>query len=621
MLKLIAPEARTTLTRSRMLLAAIGCIALLSSCKDTAQPPPSTEAPVPAPLPAPTLQPALAHVAPEAPVKMPALLDQGWSDETRDRFWFTAQGSQILPYKWFLALEQPGKEEPFRSAANIERLRYIPMPASAQNHDGLPLGFTKDVDASTSKEYLGLTCAACHTSKLVLGGHEVIVDGAPTLADFKTFLHELNTTLAETKAQPAKFDRFAARVLGDGASAAQKQALRDELGAAAQPLASREHTDHTEVPYGYGRLDAFGGILNNVSVNDLKMPQNGASPDAPVSYPHIWDAPRADRVQWNGAAFNAPVVGGLIRNIGEVLGVFGRLDFKADSSKGYDNSVNLRNLGLIENWLKELNSPSWPSDLLPAIDQSLASKGKTLYAGQCRSCHSELATRDPGRTFKAVMVPVAKVQTDPTMASNYLNRRAQTGILEGSKIMIVSGNKFGSSARSFEVVINGVSGIILRNPLVALQVGLEDLKHTKELAKQSPGHLVIPESGAEVAALVVQLRSHLDTYIQQSQLFDAKTDSYKARPLNGIWATAPYLHNGSVPNLSELLKAPAERVKQFAVGSREFDPVNVGLRSDIAAGTTTLDTTLKGNLNTGHDYGTKLAADDKRALIEYVKTL
>jgi hypothetical protein len=219
------------------------------------------------------------------------------------------------------------------------------------------------------------------------------------------------------------------------------------------------------------------------------------------------------------------------------------------------------------------------------------------------------------------MVPVAKIQTDPTMASNYLNRRAQTGILEGSKIMIVSGNKFGSSARSFEVVINGVSGIILRNPLVALQVGLEDLKHTKELAKQSPGHLVIPDSGAEVAALVLQLRSHLDTYIQQSQLFDAKTDSYKARPLNGIWATAPYLHNGSVPNLSELLKAPAERVKQFAVGSREFDPVNVGLRSDIAAGTTTLDTTLKGNLNTGHDYGTKLAADDKRALIEYVKTL
>ena len=52
--------------------------------------------------------------------------------------------------------------------------------------------------------------------------------------------------------------------------------------------------------------------------------------------------------------------------------------------------------------------------------------------------------------------------------------------------------------------------------------------------------------------------------------------SYKARPLDGIWATAPFLHNGSVPSLWELLQPPERRVKTFYVGSRELDPVHVG---------------------------------------------
>ena len=47
---------------------------------------------------------------------------------------------------------------------------------------------------------------------------------------------------------------------------------------------------------------------------------------------------------------------------------------------------------------------------------------------------------------------------------------------------------------------------------------------------------------------------------------------YKARPLAGMWATAPFLHNGSVPNLYYMLVPAAERPKKFFVGHREFDP-------------------------------------------------
>jgi hypothetical protein len=105
---------------------------------------------------------------------------------------------------------------------------------------------------------------------------------------------------------------------------------------------------------------------------------------------------------------------------------------------------------------------------------------------------------------------------------------------------------------------------------------------------------------------------------------------YKGRPLQGIWATAPYLHNGSVANLRELLLPPAKRMPSFNVGTREFDPENVGLRTDAAApGNTFLFQTqdakgapIDGNANTGHDYGNARLSDaDIRALIEYMKTL
>jgi hypothetical protein len=95
--------------------------------------------------------------------------------------------------------------------------------------------------------------------------------------------------------------------------------------------------------------------------------------------------------------------------------------------------------------------------------------------------------------------------------------------------------------------------------------------------------------------------------------------AYKGRPLNGIWATAPYLHNGSVPNLDELLKRPGDRKKQFRIGSREFDVDKVGFAID--QGDFLFDTTLPGNSNAGHDYGGELNEDDRLDLIEYMKSL
>ena len=86
--------------------------------------------------------------------------------------------------------------------------------------------------------------------------------------------------------------------------------------------------------------------------------------------------------------------------------------------------------------------------------------------------------------------------------------------------------------------------------------------------------------------------------------------AYKGRSLNGIWATAPYLHNGSVPTLYDLLLPTKHegdpengeyRPDSFIVGSREFDPEKVGFRTEGYDGFVYKNDT-RGNRNTGHEY-------------------
>ncbi len=110
-------------------------------------------------------------------------------------------------------------------------------------------------------------------------------------------------------------------------------------------------------------------------------------------------------------------------------------------------------------------------------------------------------------------------------------------------------------------------------------------------------------------------------------------DGYVNMLLDGIWLRAPYLHNGSVPTLRDLLKKPCPqgrlspdcRPPKFYRGHDVYDWDNVGFKSDAAEerGQTFFeyDTLLKGNSNEGHLYGTDLSDDDKAALLEFLKTL
>jgi hypothetical protein len=96
------------------------------------------------------------------------------------------------------------------------------------------------------------------------------------------------------------------------------------------------------------------------------------------------------------------------------------------------------------------------------------------------------------------------------------------------------------------------------------------------------------------------------------------TGKYFAASLNGAWARSPYLHNGSVRTLRELLTLPNERAATFHRGSHRYDPAQMGYTDE---GAYVLDASKPGNANSGHDYGTDLSTVEKTALIEYLKTL
>ncbi len=118
-----------------------------------------------------------------------AYVGQNWSPAQSVQFYFTEQGSQILPYDWFLAAEQPDAAKRFRDNQNILKYRYLPQNRGSMNPDGLPVGFV--VHKGLGRSWLGITCAACHTAEIHLGTTAYRIDGTPTQGDIQGLITSL----------------------------------------------------------------------------------------------------------------------------------------------------------------------------------------------------------------------------------------------------------------------------------------------------------------------------------------------------------------------------------------------------------------------------------------------
>jgi hypothetical protein len=423
------------------------------------------------------------------------------------------------------------------------------------------------------------------------------------------FLAALDQALTRTVNDDAAFDRFAIRVLGPGSSQQVRQQLRDGPDGL-RPWAGRfsvfVQQSKANTSWGPRRLDAFGMIFNRVTSIDLGIRGNGQPPDAPVSYPFLWGTSWHDFTQWTGAVRNEPDLARLARNVGQVLGVFGTLDFS--HLLGYPTSANVPNLVQLEATLSQLKAPEWPGALFGVPDAQRLANGERLFSNNCAGCHHLVPRDNQLQRATVTRVPLARVGTDETTAMLAARRVAQTGMLKGRRIEPLKPDTFGDTAPAAAILNHAVIGALAGGVVEDADAALRDVG-------------IAPSA---VTALAAVPRPGPRLSVQAMFVNPVPDLTYKARPLNGIWATSPYLHNGSVRTLKQLLLPPAQREQSFLVGSREFDPAEVGFVSAAAAGAAQpflFDTRITGNSNKGHVYGTALSDADKADLLEFLKTL
>ena len=617
---------------------------------------------------------------PKVEVKQINYLEQGWTPDQREKYYQTPQGSLIIPYTYFLAMEQPGlgTHEPFASEANLVRYDLVP-DSSRYNADHLPVGITKQVispdhlsamgcgappcapGSTLHVEWLTYTCAACHTAQINYKGKTFGVDGARGRWNFTVFNTTLVNTLVLTSLNPVMFDRFATKVIriekrpDNSAERAQIQKeLREflrERSIAGGIIAAIKNTYPTDE--GYGRMDALGRGSNG-QFEPLDK-RNILVGNAPVLIPPLWYTHDYDWVQ-TVAAIRQP----LGRNITESWGVNSAVDLiNPDPNKRFHSSIPLHHLFWMETLLSVMTPPAWPEDILGKVDTEAVKLGKYLFEekvfdgaltpaeeqwcpepagagkpgadgwqqcpnpntsnkGLCARCHAPVAETYANefgkRYYQLPMYKLDVVGTDPLDATNFRARVVHTGPLRA---------QFGGR----ETV--GIGEALLMATSAVLD---REMEHQHIPADQRP----------------------LMTGFRKND-FRAPL-GYPARPLVGYWATPPYLHNGSVPNLFQLLSPASERPTSFWTGDLEYDPVDVGYHSDrfeggfhfvtrrsflgavgysvrqLFVGHLTFRRDVEGNSNFGHEFrnapkGTKgvigpyLTPKERLAIIEYMKVM
>lgn len=622
-------------------------------------------------------------------------LDQNWEESTRDKYHHISQGTRTLPipYQWFMNLEKPSSSLLgilFSSDKNLAendyllRFGFIEGGESAHNPEGLPIGFAITPNQNLAGfnervDTLGFTCAGCHTGQIVHNKKQYVIDGGPATTDLGQFTKALGAALGQTALSSklpvfsGRFDRFARNVLGNQYSDANKALLSEQLSTLV--AAGAKSADIIDVQEGFTRLDALNRIGNQVFHQDIERPGNYAPIDAPVNYPHIWTSSWFDWVQYDGSIMNP-----LIRNAGEALGVNAYLDLKSPLDQGrFSSSVPIRDLYWIEQQLggekfgqgikyTGLEAPKWP-DSFGKPNKTLADKGEALYKAHCQGCH--LPPMDSPEIWDSK-------HFGPIVWKD-INGQEKTTSESVLHVKLIPQKEIGTDPAQGNVLVQRMVNTSgqdnVPQPEVTPGMGLNTILCTQ--APESPkapkdGYtnelVTVPFSDGGNVLFALALGATVeqtieawfkDNYISpedQKIFYEDRPNclqagaGYRARPLNGVWATAPFLHNGSVPNLKALLSPYEQRPNLVQLGSTRIDIDNVGVWQDPSLEMTVgknyaengifiLDTSLPGNSNKGHEFssayimgadynqqptgviGPELKDDERLALIEYLKTL
>ncbi|MFC0406885.1 di-heme-cytochrome C peroxidase [Roseomonas elaeocarpi] len=584
----------------------------------------------------------------------------GLSPQQRQSYYHVSQGSEILPWILLTAVDvaDPGSSKPF--VENLSRFGLLPDPG---RDDGLPVGLTVATNPFTfGMDFVGVNCAACHVGELRHNGRTVRVDGAPNMFNLQLFYSQAVDAMLATTSDRGKLWNALKRLgrqdwarYGIGAPFIRPATLvyyganvllhRDRLDARLELIdvirVAKEQRDAEHPTSGFGRLDAFDGTRNflftrlrkadaggNFEVNRanlvrldaaVKFPplwSRKAAPPEPVEayrdqpgrFPAVWGFKDYDWVEWT---IDTNTV--MERNFTETLGAGASVVLDPGRTNSlFDSSIPMANMHALE-WLAYyIDPPRWPEAAFGAIRPELAATGGAIFRRSCAGCHEYGSDqRTPAGLIRLRGMHPEEVGTDPVAALRISCPVPDTGALS-----IPPRSYSADESRLLRDCAGVTAGTAFQGASFArtVQAAVDGIKQKAYAA-----------AGIDAAQRrVMEDLDRRETVVWRDTLLDTKAPygPYAARPIYGIWAAAPFLHNGSVPTLYDLLLPPERRPKIFALGTRQYDPVRLGFVVETSCGQQDclVDTTRTGDGNGGHLWGTDLSEPDRMALLEFLKT-
>lgn len=528
------------------------------------------------------------------------------------------EGIHWLPVDVMLSLKRANEsmgvyDEAF--FAHPERIGLYPNvvdPAS-----DLPLGITVSEDPVPMA---GINCATCHTGIIAnADGAFFLVDGGSGQFAIDRMIEGMVKSLVGTLINPVEFEAFynrfrmradrrggpvAAALVADklddngmqdkiakafktGDSSEVRKKLQEpppgfSAGTFGAPPAPGDLTSRTKTFFYLAKrfvfffeLVKYGGATPGSNISDsgfgrsnpwsvtkkmfgdhLGYIQTGAQSVTPVLDGGPINTPHIwdfDRQKW---IFWTGVTNSMVeRNMAQGIALLTDFDWPTFSS-----TIQIKKLEAVSKLARKIKPPVWPKTILGDIDPVLAEKGKAIYKDKCLKCHD----------------PKASAQTPGSAEFNYIDVGTDDSYYQGQT------EKLGSYDLFTDVLA----------PLMA---------KAKARAKSNEG---IADLGPfEVGRTPVIWRKPTG-------------NAFVAKPLAGIWATAPFLHNGSVPTIDDLLKPVKDRPAEFYVGGFVYDTKKLGYVSTLDTRSFKLVTSQKGNSNKGHEF----VVDDRPAVIEFLKT-
>jgi len=493
-----------------------------------------------------------------------------WSQEDMDFFLHGSMSTEVIPEIVLRAFFQTYPD--LFPNQNLSQFGLIPDPKF-----GWPIGFSrKNVTHLGGQSAIGVNCAACHVAEITSPSNPnpVRVLGVTSHFDAEAYFGTVTVATFRT-ADPANMRRFASAYLSlaDPLSGEKEDRLLEMQW-------RRQEKAITAVMSGdpMGSKNVAPGELHLIAADDLRLNRKFLD--------------KGDLAAWSHSILK------LFHNMRAALHIPDKIPEKAppSSGPGRNDAFGLLSAGLLDApqpyapvkyglvWnVTNRHWVHWDGNTRSPIGRNLlASLG---LGAPLHGKHGELDfasvkhQTDLSELIQPPRYPFAIDQTAAKRGSTHY--QAQCVSCHGG---------VESDARLYSVTQVGT------DPLRAqLFTQLQADRFNKFLSElETTGYVPGKEAG---------LRS---------------TGKYWAASMGGVWARSPYLHNGSVRTMQDLLMPPEKRPKTFHRGSRTYDESQMGYTD---AGTYLFDTAKPGNSNSGHNYGTDLTADQKRDLIEYLKTL